>query len=482
MIVWGPFQPDRAGLNAKVVVEARNVLPGVSGLLPAPSLNPATDALASQCRGAVSIIRDDGQVVSFAGTQEALYKLSATSTWNDVSRLVGGPYNVGAGELWKFDAFGSNVLALNVVDGLQYIDASTGTNFAAVSGAPLARYIAVVRDFVVLGSIAGDEKRIQWCANNDITGWTPGVGESDYNDFPNGGPIRGLLGGEVGYIFQASKVTRMTYGAGSSTIFQMDPLENASGLAAPHSLVELHSVAYYLASDGFRKLDKRGGASEPIGHTKWLKWFLADIKPGTEISVVGAKNPVKPIIVWSYISKQLGGSTPNRLLIYDWSLDEATYLDVSTEALVSWLSPGISLDQMNPYGTLDTLPFSLDSPFWKGGAAVFGAFGTDHKLSLQSGANLEAMIVTGDAAADARVLVKGTKPNVDAAGVLVEISGRERIADAVTWGSQEAMEDTGTCPAHVSGNILRARVTIPAGQTWTNAQGIKTDLARRGKR
>lgn len=482
LIPWGPWWPDPAGINTKVVIEAKNVMPGVSGLLPLPALVAGTTALAETCRGGVSIIRDDGSVLSFAGTAAALFKLSATASWTDVTRSSGGAYNVGTGEQWKFDAFGSNILATNVTDGLQYIDAASGTNFAAVSGAPNARYLAVVRDFVLLGSISGNEKRVQWSANNNITGWTPNVGESDYQDFPNGGPVRGVIGGEVGYVFQAGAVSRMTYGAGTATIFQFDAIENAGGLAAPHSLVRLRNQAFYLATDGLRKLDIRGGVSQVIGEKKWLKWFLNDIKVGSELSVLGAANPVKPVIVMAYISRSNPGTTPNRMLIYDWSLDEATYAEISIEALTQWLSPGVTLDTMNSYGTLDTLAFSLDSPFWKGGSAALGVFGTDHKLSLFSGTNTEATITTGDGQTDARVLVKGTRPTVDTSGALVAISARERLGDTVTFNTAEAMEDTGICPAHASGNIFRARVTIPAGLNWTNAQGIDTVLGKRGKR
>lgn len=483
MIPFGQFRPDAAQINAPVCTEAKNVVPGVSTFKPLPSPVASTTALDSTCRGAVSVVKDDGSVVTYAGTQTKLYQLNTSAGWDDVTRVSGGDYSVGAGEQWKWDIYGNNLIGANVNDNLQFIDVVSGTNFAAVSGAPKARYIAVLREFVLVGAIFGNEKRVQWSSNGNMTGWTAGVSESDYQDLPNGGPVRGLIGGEVGYVFQANRVSRMTYQAGSPVVFSFDEVEGGVGLAGPHSLVKLRNEAFYLATDGFRKFALGSVQSQPIGTAKWTQWFLNDIKAGSELTVVGAANPVKPQIVWAYQSRSATGSNPNRMMIYDWSLDEATYAELTVESLVKWLSPGLTLDTMSAagYTSLDGLPFSLDSAFWKGGASVLGVFGTDHKLSLLSGTPMEAQIVTGDGQQRGRMFVTGTMPKVDAAGVQVEVSMRERMADTPTYGTSEVMEDTGVVPAHVSGNIARARITIPS-QNWTQIEGIDAVAEPAGSR
>jgi hypothetical protein len=482
MIPFGPFHPDKSGINVPCCIEAKNVSPGSSGFLPFQSFVSGTSALASVCRGAVSVLRDDGSVKTFAGTDTRLYELSSTLSWSDVSRLSGGNYAVSTGEQWKFALYGSRLLASNGADALQYIDLDAGANFAAVAGSPpIARYIDIVREFVFLGNVSGNEKRVQWSANGNSESWTPGTGEADYQDIPNGGPIRGIIGGETGYVFQASKVTRMTYVAGSPLIFQFDEIEGAAGLAASHSLVRLRANAFYMTQDGFRNFDLRSGASQPIGVNKWVKWFLNDLKKGTETVISGAAHPVKPIIVWAYVSQGNVTSTPDRLLIYDWSLDEATYAELSVNTLVHWLSPGVTLDNMDSFGSLDGLDFPLDSPFWKGGANLFGMFGSDMTLALQSGTPLAATLTTSDGQGKGRVFVKGTRPNVDASGVTVSIAARERASDPVTFNTAEAMEDTGECPAHASGNLIRGRISIPA-QNWTLAQGIDTIAGPQGSR
>jgi hypothetical protein len=491
-------------MNTPVVVEARNVLPAENGFAPLPSAAASTAALPDTCRGAVSVLLDDGTSQTFAGTQTRLYKLGPTGGWDEVSALVdvvddlgdpieddaaeviqipGGEYSVGSGEQWKFALYGTLLLTTNVNDGPQKFDLLTSSNFEPLGGSPpAARYIDIVREFVFLGAIDGNEKRVQWSAIGDAEGWTAGTNESDFQDFPNGGPVRGIVGGETVYIFQAAKVTRGTYVPGSSFIFQFDEVEGAAGLAAPHSLVRLRSDAFYLAPDGFRRFNLSGASSTPIGTRKWAKWFLADKKPGFDLQVFGAANPTRPIIVWAYVSTSNIGSTPDRLLIYDWALDEATFADLTVGALLQWLSPGYTLDTMDAFGSVDDLPFSFDSPFWRGGSQLMGLFSTDNRLSLLSGASMAATITTADGQKSDRMLIKGLSPQVDSAAATVALAMRERDADAVTFGSAEAMEDTGICPAHKSGRVARAKIVIPAAATWTAAKGIVTHATRQGRR
>lgn len=524
MIQFGPWHPDSAGINTPVVREARNVVPAENGFAPLQDAEATTPALPSEVRGAISVLLDDGSVETFAGTGVKLYRLGSDTNWSDVSAAewvlddsgtpitideelladsgevitddfgnpigfeaiidtAGDNYGVGTGEQWKFALYGDLLITTNITDGPQKFDLSSSTVFEPLGGnPPAARYIDIVREFVFLGSVAGNEKRVQWSAIGNAEGWVEGTNLSDFQDFPNGGPVRGIVGGETGYIFQALKVSRATFVPGSALVFQFDEVEGAAGLSAPHSLVRLRSDAFYLAADGFRRFNLASAASVPIGTKKWLKWFLADKKLGTELTVIGAANPVKPIIVWAYVSTSNSGVVPDRLLIYDWSLDEASFADLSAETLVQWLSPGVTLDTMDSYGTLDALPFSLDSPFWRGGAQVMGLFGTDHRLSLLAGASMAATIVTADGQSDFRALIKGLRPAVDTSQATMALSMRERDADAVLFGAAEAMEDTGVCPQFKSGNIARAKLIIPAGATWTAAKGIATEATRQGKR
>lgn len=482
MIPYGPWRPDAAGINTPVCRSAVNVLPGVVGFKPLPSLDAASAALPDTCIGAAVTLEADGEVHAFAGTAEGLYKLASGATWDDVTN-TGGAYATGAGERWRFAVYGDLVLATTIAEPLQKFDVTSSTEFEDLGGSPpKARYVDVVRDFVLLGCIENNERRVQWSAINNAEGWTPGTASSDYQDMPSGGPVRGLIGGEVAYVWQASKVTRMTFVPGSAEVFQFDEVEGGRGLAAPHSLVRLGRLAYYLATDGFYQFDLGSGASKPLGVGKWSGWVVNDIRAGSESLVVGGIDPARQVVMWAYVPQNSAGSSPSRMLIYDWSIDEATIADVPIDSMAQWLTQGMTLDDLGTIATLDELPFSLDSPVWRGGAGLMGVFSTSNTLSHFAGPAMEAVIESSDGQGEGRTFVRGTRPAIDTSNVTVAIAARERDADTVTFGADEAMETTGVCPAHISGNLIRARVTVAEAAVWTLAKGIATDVGRQGKR
>ena len=510
MIPFGPFRPDSAGINTPVVRLALNVLPAPVGFKPMPSVGGVSEAMGNveitdaannslvdsegnqiiqgypvgteTAIGAAIVYESDGTVHSFAGTSVALRKLTSDRTWDDVSRPT-PDYSVGAGERWNFEVFGDLVLATTIEEPLQGYDLAAGGTFDDVAGTPpQARYIAIVRDFVVLGNIENQQNRVHWSGINDPEQWTPGTASSDYQDFPSGGPVRGILGGEVGYVFQAQKIWRMTFQPGSPTIFNFDELEGGRGLAAPSSLVRVGRTAYFMAYDGFYRFDVSSGSAAPLGEGKWANWVSADIRPGTEQLVLGGVDPARKLILWAYIPSSSGSQVPSRILVYNWVLDEATIADVPVYAMAQWLSQGYSLDELGVIADLDSLPFSLDSPVWKGGVGLLAVFSTDGKLGYLIGSPLAAQIETADGQAEMRTMVNGTKPHVDTDEVTVEIAARERDANAVTFNSPIGMEDTGFCPAYASGNLIRARVNIAEGASWTLLKGLQAQTRPMGRR
>lgn len=490
MIPWGPFRPDAATLNSPVVIEARNCVPHPVGFAPLRTPVASTTALNSTCRGAGIVTMDTGEARAIAGTETKLHKLATDGTWTDVSRVAGGAYTVGSGEYWAIIPWGLEAVCFSATALPQRLNVVSGTNFADLVGAfgsipPMARHAAVVRDFAMVGNTSTNARRVQWCGINDITDWRiGGPQQSDVQDALSGGPVMGVLGGEVGYVFQTDRVTRMTYVPGSAAVFQIDEVQGTRGLKAPRSLVRLGRDAYYLAPDGFYYFDTGSAGARPIGVGKFNRYFLNDVSPGTEQFVQAGIDPVNRRIWWAYVSRDrpLGNLNPNRVVIYDWTLDEATIADLNIESMVGWITQAVTLDGLNAYGTLDALPFSLDSPFWKGGANIFGVFTTDHKLSFMEGPNLPAYWITADGQSQVRQMLTGTRPAIDSAAATVSLAMRERDADSVIWDTAEAMEDTGVCPAHISGNIARARVDVPGAAFWTVAKGLETMARGRGRR
>lgn len=476
MIPFGPCRPDIASTNVAAVRMALNCLPDSKGFKPLPGLNAGTDALASEVRGAgVAINISDGSGSAFAGTETALYKLDANSNWQDVSRLSGGAYSTASGERWKFEQYGNRVIATNGTDAIQKFDLGTDTNFSALAGSPpLAKHIATTRDAIILANIVGNENRVVTSGLNNSEQWTAGTNSSIIQDFPTGGPIQGLIGGENPFIFQRNNVIRMTFAPGTAEIYQFNEVEGGKGLIAPNSLVPIGKQDYlYLSTDGFYKFNTIAGGSVPIGAEKVDETFLNDMRSGTEISVLGQADPVRKLVKWAYISGSNGGTIPDKVIIYDWSIGEFSFANLDVEAFVNFTSAGYTLEQLDAFGTVENLPFSLDSAFWSGGQQSLGLFSTDHTLSLLSGDNLQAEITTNDwAESNTRLFLSGIQPFVDADSVNIAAHGRERFSEAVDLSTYEGIEIDGTVPAHVSGKVLRAKIQIPAAQDWTLAQGF----------
>jgi hypothetical protein len=510
MIPFGSFRPDAETLNAPLVVSAKNCLPSVQGFRPlkGPVVvesdtggvltddlgEPVTDDLGDEITvepsglngrvlGAVTVLTEDGSSRSYAGTQTRLYNLANANSWDDISRLSDGDYATPISERWRFDTFGDNLIATNFIDAVQKFDLTGGTNFQALGGSPpKARYVAVVRDFLLLACLFGNERRLQWCSIGNSEEWIAGTNSGDYQDFPSGGPIRGVIGGEVGYVFQDERITRMIFAPGSPEVFQFDEVEGARGLKAPNSLVRLGAQAFYFAGDGFYRFDLAGGGSTPIGVGKWSNWFLGDIRAGTEGSILAAVSPVERAILFPYISRSSSLTTPDRVLIYDWAIDEATFADITIEAIATWLSQGYTLDTMNSFGSLDELPYSLDAPFWKGGTPLLALFNASHQLNYLQGSPMAAEFITADGQGETRALITGTRPHFDTTDITVSVSMRERDADSWLFPAEETMEDTGIVPAWTSGNIARARIRTAAGANWTYGKGISTITKSGGRR
>lgn len=484
LIPFGRWHPDADGVNAQILKVAKNVHPVAAGFAPFSQPVAVGSSVGSQVRGAVSLLDTSGNVLSMAGTETALYKLGTGDVWSDVTRTSGGAYAGVSPERWRFVEFGPNIIATNYIDNIQTYNMTSSTNFEDLGGSPpKARYLAVVRDFVVCGHTSADNKAVQWSNINDSADWTIGGSSlADVNSLPDGGPITGLIGGEVGYIFQRDGVTRMTFVPGSGAIFQFDKVEAGRGLFAPDSLVHSASEAFYVGVDGVYRMNLVSGLSQPVGVGKWRDFFVKDMRNGSQSLCMGALAPQKNLYMLAYVSESaVDDTTPDRIIVYDYAIDEAAYIDVTAYTLARWLTQGTDLDSMDSFGTLDGLPFSLDADYWKGGAPLVGIFQADNKLAYFTGSAMAAEFVTADGNDPrSRHLITGTRPHIDSTAVTVEIAARERDGDTVSFNSAESLETTGVAPAWASGNYIRARIRVPAASTWTLAKGIETDSVPAG--
>ncbi len=173
-------------------------------------------------------------------------------------------------------------------------DLSSPTTFAnALGSPPQAAYISVVGRFLVLSGLLSTPYRIQWSGLNNFnasTSWDGLTAGSDFQDFPDGGIVRGVAGGESGIIFQDQAIRRMSYVPGSPIIFQIDRITQDKGLYAPYSIIRAGERIFFYAGQGFHTLEP-GGVPEQIGREKVDRTFLADLDKGNLQLFMGAADP-----------------------------------------------------------------------------------------------------------------------------------------------------------------------------------------------
>lgn len=378
----------------------------------------------------------------------------------------------------RFTQFGSLAIAVNGIDAPQKFNLSSSTNWEALGGSPpIGTFIATVRDFVVMGKIGSTPQRIQWSPFNNAEGTWGSVAatQADLQDLPDGGNVNGLVGGEYGVIFQETAIRRMTY-EGSPIVFRLDKIANDIGCSVPNSVAGYIDMAFCLHKSGFYMV--RGGQQvTPIGRGKVDRTFWGEFDEANQHRCSSAIDPVRGLYVFAYPASGSSG-TPNRLLIYNWVTERWTRALVECEIIFSGATQtSYTLEQLDNFGdgTLEGLPFSLDSAFWVGTLSLllFG-FDTSHKSGAFSGATLEATVETGEfnPGNGRRSIVRGCRPLIDGGSPMISIGSRETQQASVVYSAASGVTPAGLAPAYTSGRYFRVKATIPAGGVWENAQGV----------
>jgi hypothetical protein len=384
---------------------------------------------------------------------------------------------------WQFAQFGSLVFATQKNAVLQVYNLASSTAFADNSGSPpQASYISVVGRFLVLSGLLSNPYRIQWSALNDTTGWTSGVDSSDYQDFPDGGIVRGVAGGEFGTVFQDQAIRRMSYIPGSDVIFQIERIAQDQGLFAPYSIVRAGIYTFFHSAQGFFKIAP-GGLPEPIGRERVDRTFFDDLDKTDLKLFVGASDPRSTRAFWAYKSTSGVSGLYDKIIAFDYVLDRWSQISMSGEYLLGMSQPGITLENLDSISSsIDALGASLDS-FAVSTQPLIAQFSSEHKMGFFSGSNLEATLETAEQGGDhERIKVIGFRPVTDAASFYGSCSYRETVQETPTSTLEIARNTrTGRCDMRRSTRYSRFKVRIPASTAWSYAAGVVPDVVADGK-
>lgn len=483
-IAFGEWLPDIPALQNSGALVAKNCIPQLVSYRHMRGLESFTNALTSACLGSVWARARNNDIFNFAGDAATLYRLDSGTTWTDVSKVAG--YSAAR---WEFSQFGERVIAVDIADTPQYYDMNTSTLFADLPGSPPnAKHIGVVRDFVVLGNVddgTARPTRVTWSGFNNSEKWTssPQTQSGSQDLKGRGGPIRRVVEGDVGTIFQERSITRMTY-VGPPIKFRFDEIERARGTAASDSVIWTGARCFYYATDGFYSLNLYGGQdSQPIGANRVNKWFRENASPGDIQHMRGAIDRENSLVMWAFKSSS-SSTTNDRLLMYNWQADKWAYAEIEIQAFSEYASAGLSLDDLDtpfPNG-IDIDSIAVDSTAFAGGNIGLLVFDNANQGATFSGPTLNVCLDTKEFGDDnALTFINGIRPLVEGTGVLsITPITRDRLIDNPVEGLPVAMNSIGICEVRTNARYHRYRLT--GTNDFTHANGIEYQPKRKGLR
>lgn len=498
MTPFGEYAPDLPG-NLEVLLGGYNIFARPNKTYgPVASFMSAFTALAARCQGAFYSVDSAANVALWAGTAAKLYKSSSGSTFSDVSKV--GGYTCAANEFWEFEQFGQIVIATNIADPIQAYTLNSSAIFAnllAVGDLPKARHCGVVSNFLMLGNtndgtFGAQPDGMWWSAIGNPasfpTAGTSGaaaVQSGRINISGRGGWVQKVIprvGTLDAAILQERAVIRCIY-VGTPEVFAFQSMEGAIGCPAPGSVARFKGWFIYLGEDGFYQND--GTQSAPIGAGKIDKTFYSTVNQSKLDRICAVIDPINKLYIVAYPSVSSTGD-PDTLLMYSWAAQQwSPPTSVSTEFLTTLGSVGYTLEQLDAFGTLDSLPASLDSRIWAGnGKPALSAFNTSHSLGFFTGSNMAAQLETGDADGEGRrFLTKSVKPYVSGNGATITnaIGYRDtQNQQTPSYTADIALNRLYKSPIRINTPFPRVRTSIAAASDWTHATGFDLEAADGG--
>ena len=474
-LTFGEWMPDQPSVSG-ALTDAKNVVSQAIGYGPFPA--PVTFSTSNAAENLTSLYaakQPNGNTSLFAAGLTKIYTVSGIGA---ITQVKTGMTTANTDRV-RFTQFGKTVISCNNADKLQAWTLGTSTSFADLSAtAPVAKFITVVRDFVVVANTYETNQqqyRVRWSAINDETDWTENVNtQSDYQDIPDGGQIVGIRGGEFGLVFLERAIHRMSY-VGTPFIFQFDNISRGKGCMVAGSIAQYQGVSFFLSDDGFYMCD--GQNVTAIGAEKVDRFFLQDASDSDYGSMSTAVDPIRKLVIWNY--KTVNGN--RNVLIYNFKTQKWTYGDAGTDYLSEASTSSVTLEELDGFSaSIDSLATSLDSRLFVGGKYFLGGTLGTRVMSF-TGANQTAVISTGDLDIGANSVVTLARPIVDNGSATVAIASRTLLNQGVSFNTAVAASSENRVPLRSAGRYHRLKVT-PTGDNWNNAISVDVDVTPQGVR
>lgn len=474
-ITFGEWMPDQSGISG-ALTDAKNVVSQAIGYGPFPAPIALSASASENLTSLYAAKAPDSTTLLFAAGATKIYSVGAYGSLTQVNSGL----TTASTDRVRFTQFGKTVIMCNNSEKLKsWVLGSSSTFSDLAANAPIAKYITVVRDFVVVAntyeSSAQQQYRVRWSAINDETDWTENVNtQSDYQDIPDGGQIVGIRGGEFGLIFLERSIHRMSY-VGTPFIFQFDNISRNKGCMVSGSIAQYQGITFFLSDDGFYMCD--GQNVTPIGAEKVDRYFLTDASENDYKTMSAAIDPVRKLVIWNYKSVD----ATRKLMIYNFQTKKWTYGDAGTDYLGEASSGALTLEDLDSVSSsIDALTTSLDSLLFIGGKYFLaGTYG--NKVYSFTGSNQTGNISTADIDIGSNSVITLARPIVDNGSATISIASRQLLNQSVTYGTATAADSENRVSFRSAGKYHRLNVT-PTGANWKTAVGVDIDAVPQGVR
>lgn len=475
---FGEWMPDQPGISG-ALMDAKNVVSQAIGYGPLPTAATFSAAASENLTTLVAGKTPANATKLFAAGSTKIFDVSGVGALTNVSKAGGYTPNA-FGDRFRFTQFGNVIIGTNFSNPMQAYTLGTSTAFADLAaGAPICRFLTVVRDFVVTAftdeSSTTYPSRVRWSGINDETAWgSSQVTQADFQDLPDGGPIVGIRGGEFGLIFMEKGISRMSY-IGTPFIFQFDNISRGKGCIAAGSIAQTQGVTFFLSDDGFYLCD--GQQVQGIGSEKVDRWFFSNADESAFDTMSAAVDPVRKLIIWNFKSI----FAQRQLLIYNFKTQKWTYGDAGADFISDASTSATTLEGLDSISaSIDALPVSLDSILYMGGKYFLGGTSGAYVVTY-NGASAAGQLITGDLNAGGRSVVTLARPQVDNGSATVSVASRTLLSEEVNFGTGVAADYENRVSLRSNGNYHRFKV-VPTGDNWTTAVSLNVDLAGQGMR
>ena len=469
-IDFGEWMPDQAGITG-AIQEAYNVIPQAIGYSPLPEAVDLSQSASETLTNAFAT-KFGGTTTVFAAGTTKLFKLDSTDLSLDNVSKSGG-YTTA--DRFYFVQFGQRLIVANGNSKLQSWDLGSSTAFADLdASAPTAKFVTVVRDFVVAANTSSAPTTVYWSDINDETDWTPSdLSQADSQIIPDGGDIRGITGGEFGLVLLEKAISRMSY-VGAPLFFQFDTIAKNIGCYESNSIAQFGNLTFFLADDGFYVCD--GQTVTPIGAEKIDRFFFNNVDQSKLNEMSATVDTVKKIVVWQFTDI----FARKRLMVYNWQVKKWSEGETDTDYLAPIASAGTTLEALDTYGNMDTINTSFDSRLWAGGKFV-SAGTRGAKIVTFTGQPKTGYITSSDIGNGSQSIITLAKPKIDNGSSSVAVYSRNLLTATPTFGTATNADSENRVSLRSSGNYHRVRV-YPSGANWKTAVGVDVTIVPTGGR